>query len=139
MIDTTARFRVADRMVGIIDSSGANNAIAQLRPWLCTKSSSDSIRLSASRAILTHWLKVSQHFYVKVKIKALEEFLERIDNKVKARRRADNIPTRGRHPLVSRPSFAAGLTTRRSPRVSGHPRGRRRKARLEGLISEAPR
>ncbi len=45
----------------------------------------NSIRLSASRAILTHWLKVSQHFYVKVKIKALEEFLDQLDNKVKAR------------------------------------------------------
>ncbi len=79
----TARLRVADRMVGRL-TRGADVAIAQL-VRLCTKSSSDSIRLSASRAILTHWLKVSQHFYVKVKIKALEEFLERIDNKVKAR------------------------------------------------------
>jgi hypothetical protein len=79
----TARLRVADRMVGKL-TSGANIAIAQL-VRLCTKSASDSIRLSASRAILTHWLKVSQHFYVKVKIKALEEFLDRLDNKVKAR------------------------------------------------------
>jgi hypothetical protein len=79
----TARLRVADRMVGRL-TRGADVAIAQL-VRLCTKSASDSIRLSASRAILTHWLKVSQHFYVKVKIKALEEFLDQLDNKVKAR------------------------------------------------------
>jgi hypothetical protein len=53
------RLRVADRMVGRL-LRAARLAIRELLR-LSTKSSSDTVRLSASREILSYWLKVSKH------------------------------------------------------------------------------
>ncbi len=78
LVDIT-RLRVADRMVGKL-TSGATFAIDQLI-WLCRKSKSDTVRLSASRALLAHWLSVSRIFDTKSKIKELNEWMDRIEEK----------------------------------------------------------
>ena len=62
------RLRVADRMVGKL-IRGARLAIDQLVS-LCTRSKSEAIRLSACRALLTHWVPISRHFTVKGKMRS---------------------------------------------------------------------
>jgi len=71
----TARMRVVDRMVGRL-LGGASRAITEL-VRLCTRSASDAIRLSASRALLAHWVKVSEHFELASRMTAVEEHYER--------------------------------------------------------------
>ena len=55
-----ARMRVADRLVGRLVGA-AKLAIDQL-VRLCTRSASDTVRLSASRALLHWWFKASELF-----------------------------------------------------------------------------
>jgi hypothetical protein len=65
------RLRVADRLVGRL-LRGAGLAVGQLIK-LCTKCPSAAIRLSASRALLTHWITVSDHASMSGRVRAIEE------------------------------------------------------------------
>jgi hypothetical protein len=72
-----ARLRVADCMVGRL-VRGARSAIDQL-VRLCTKADSDATRLSASRALLTYWMKVNEHFYIVGSIRQLKERVNHLE------------------------------------------------------------
>jgi hypothetical protein len=69
-----ARLRVADFMVGRLVRA-ARLAIDQL-VLLCTRSESDAVRLSASRALLTYWMKVDRHFVLHAKMDGIEVCLD---------------------------------------------------------------
>jgi hypothetical protein len=73
------RLRVADRMVGRL-IRGARLAIKQL-VHLCTRGKSEAIRLSASRALLTHWVPISNHFFVKGELRFIKQGLDDMENK----------------------------------------------------------
>ena len=77
-----ARLRVADFMVGRLVRA-AKSAIDQL-VWLCTRSESDSIRLSASRALLDYWIKVDRHFVLHAKMDGIEVRLHERDKEKQA-------------------------------------------------------
>ncbi len=70
-----ARMRFADRLVGRL-LEGARLAITQL-VMLCTKSTSDAIRLAASRALLANWVKFSDHIDFGLRLTVMEERAER--------------------------------------------------------------
>ena len=73
------RLRVADRMVGRL-MRGSGFAIDQL-VRLCRRGTSEAIRLSASRTILTHWVPISRHFFVKGKLRELKEIVNTWETK----------------------------------------------------------
>ena len=72
------RLRVADRMVGRL-IRGARLAVNQL-VRLCTRGTSEAIRLSASRALLAHWIPISDHFHVKGELRFVKQGLEDMKN-----------------------------------------------------------
>ena len=74
-----ARLRVADFMVGRLVRA-ARLAIDQL-VRLCTRSDSDAVRLSASRALLTYWMKVDTHFVLSAKMDEIEVCLDERDKR----------------------------------------------------------
>ena len=71
------RLRVADRMVGRL-LRGAQLAVGQLIK-LCTRSASEAIRLSASRQLLTNWVKVSDHANLCGRVHAIQEHDDRLE------------------------------------------------------------
>ena len=72
-----ARLRVADSMVGRLVRA-TRSAIDQL-VWLCKRSESDSIRLSASRSLLDYWIKVDRHFVLSARMDKIEVRLRERD------------------------------------------------------------
>ena len=72
-----ARLRIADRMVGCLVRA-ASLAIDQLVK-LCTRSASESIRLSASRTLLTFWMQVHKHFALAGTIKEMKQELKELN------------------------------------------------------------
>ena len=68
-----ARLRVADRLIGKLARAGLL-AIDQLVK-LCTKSASDSVRLSASRVILTEWRKISEFYDLNARLIEVEKII----------------------------------------------------------------
>ncbi len=77
-----ARLRVADSMVGRLVRA-TRLAIDQL-VRLCTRSESDAIRLSASRALLDYWIKVDRHFVLHAKMDDIEVRLHERDKEKQA-------------------------------------------------------
>ena len=74
-----ARLQVSERMVGRL-MRGTGCAIDQL-VRLCRRGTSDAIRLSACRTLLTHWIPISRHFFVKRQIKDLQKTLAEIEKR----------------------------------------------------------
>ena len=77
-----ARMRIADRLVGRLVGA-AKLAIDQL-VRLCTRSASDTVRLSASRALLHWWFKASELFDMYGKLRDMEKRVTKVVNQKKS-------------------------------------------------------